>query len=84
MALLICPWTACITYEAWFSVGKKISLLRRIQALRQPDLCLLSTASVLPVTKESLEMSENICCHLFASAWVCGSASKGAWKTWFW
>ena len=43
---------------------------------------------VLPVTKESfildLEMRQNIYCHLFASAWLCGSASKWALKTWCW
>ena len=27
-----------------------------------------------------LEIGQNIPCHLFASAWLCGSASNGLWK----
>ena len=40
------------------------------------------------VTTESvildIEMWPNIPCYVFASAWLCGSASKWALKTWWW
>jgi hypothetical protein len=43
---------------------------------------------VLSVTTESvyfnLKIPCYIPCYLFASAWLCGSASKWAMKTWCW
>ena len=51
------------------------------------DVCLptLHDNEVLSVTTESvsldLEMTQNIPCYVFASVWLCGSASKWALKT---